>query len=153
MKRKLTTDNSGFSLVEVIVSMLIIAIGVLGLAPMFVLSVEGNVVARDSSVVSNLINESLEHYSDVSNIPFVPYTDTEILPMSATQHPEPGSPGQYPKESNPAFNFLRSTYIADNSVDSLIPAGVYEVIVAITWTDHQNVQRSSSYTTYVLKDE
>ena len=150
MKRYLIKDSRGFSLVEVIVSMLIIAIGVLGLAPMFVLSVEGNVIARDSTVVSNLIKEQVEFYSDPSLIPSVPFTDLESFPFDAKGHPVADSLESGGSPST-AGNFIRTTYIADNSVDTLIPAGVYEMVVSVTWTDNQSVQRSSSYTTYVLK--
>ena len=63
-RRHLSGDR-GLSLLEVLISMLVLSIGILGLAPMIVLSIEGNTISRDYSIASELAKEQLEYYEGV----------------------------------------------------------------------------------------
>lgn len=124
-------DEKGLGLLEVMVAMFIIAIGVLGLAPLIVLSVEENTVSRDYSTVSNLITEKIEYYQGLDSLPPAPFR-------------------QY--EQGLSNIYSRTTFIDDNSSDSLVPAGLCRVRVDVAWTDHQNVERSNTMSTYIIPD-
>ena len=131
MRLKRYRNNKGITLLEVLIGMGIIAVGALGFAPLFVLSVEGNVIARENSDAANLLKEKIEFYESLDPMPAVPFEELERDLM-----------GQY----------NRSTHIDDNSTDSIIPVGLYQVEVAVFWIDNQKVKRSSSYSTFVVKD-
>ena len=130
MRLRNVSDSKGVSLLEVMISMIILAFGILGLAPMVVLSIEGNVISRDHSVAANLLKQKVEYYEGLDVMPSVPY-----------QEYEQGLSNVY----------SRTTFIKDNSVDTLLPSGVYQIDVVVSWLDNENVQRSTSYSTYILK--
>ena len=124
-------NERGLGLLEVMVAMLIIAIGVLGLAPLIVLSIEENTVSRDYSTVSSLITEKIEYYQGLDSLPTAPFR-------------------LYEEGLNNIYS--RTTYIDDNSSDSLVPAGLCRVRVDVAWTDHENVERSNTMSTYIIPD-
>lgn len=129
MKPKKLSNQRGMSLLEVLISMLILAFGLLGLAPMFTLAVESNVVSRDTSLASNLINEKIERFQMLDSLPSIPYVEYEYGIDSL---------------------YTRATFLNDHSIDTTIPAGVAKLDVIVTWVDHQLVNRSSMYSTYLV---
>ncbi|UCD95270.1 MAG: prepilin-type N-terminal cleavage/methylation domain-containing protein [Candidatus Zixiibacteriota bacterium] len=124
------SNSRGVSLLEVMISMIILAFGILGLAPMVVLSIEGNVISRDHTVAANLLKQKVEYYEGLDSILTVPYREYE---------------------QGLSNIYSRTTYIKDNSVDTLLPSGVYQIDVVVSWLDNENVKRSTSYSTYILK--
>jgi prepilin-type N-terminal cleavage/methylation domain-containing protein len=128
MRKKMQNDR-GLSLLEVLICMLILAFGLLGLAPMFTMAIEGNVISRDTSVASDLIKDKIEYFEALDPLPSVPYTETET-----------GLNGKY----------NRSTFINDHASDSTVPDSMYRLDVAVAWTDHQAVNRSATYSTYLI---
>lgn len=123
-------NESGVSLLEVMVAMIILAIGILGMAPMVVLSTEGNNIARDYTVASSLAKESLEIYQNLSPMPAVPYNYTE-----------PNLEGR----------FTRVVLLNDATVDTLIPAGMYQLDVIVSWKSTQGNNQSTKYSTLMKK--
>ncbi len=130
MSNKKLLKEDGMGLLEVLVSMIILAIGILGMAPMIVTAVDGNVVSRDNTTASNLITQKLEFYEDQDTLPTVPFVE---------------------KEEGLGDGFARVTRIKDSTVDTLIPSGVYEVEVAVIWSDHKNISHARTYSTYIPK--
>jgi len=130
MKYNYFDDDTGLSLLEVLIGMLIVAIGLLGLAPMITVSVEGNVTSRDASAAANLAKETIEFYEGLDTLPTMPVNNAE---------------------ENLLGKYLRATYVRGNATDSLIPAGAYKVDVFLTWEDNQDVRRSTQYTTLILE--
>ena len=127
--RKIAKNNHGLTLLEVLICMLILAFGLLGLAPMFTMAIEGNVISRDTSIASDLIKDKIEYFESLDPLPSVPYTELET-----------GLNGQY----------NRSTYINDHASDSTVPDSMYRLDVVVAWTDHQSVNRSATYSTYLI---
>ena len=130
MKAKLIRNNKGIGLLEVLIGMAIIAIGLLGFAPLLVLSVEGNVIARENSDAANLLKEKLEYFEALDPMPTMPYKE---------------------EEQNLNGNYTRTTAILDHASDSLIPEGLYKIDVRVSWLDNQKVRRASSYSTFIVK--
>lgn len=123
-------SDRGISLLEVMVAMILLALGLLTMAPMVVLSIEGNNISRDVMSVSSLAKDKLEYYKGLNVMPAVPYTLNET-----------GLDGGY----------NRITTIRDNSIDASIPVGLYEIDVVLQWNDKSGVARSAVYSTYVEK--
>ena len=118
-------------LLEVMVAMIVVAIGLVGLAPLLVTSIEGNVIARDTSAAVGLIKQQIEFYSAQDSIPGVPL-EYEVQGLLS--------------------RFNRTTRIWDNTTDSTLPTGVYCIDVNVSWTDYQSMPHTRSYTTLILKD-
>lgn len=123
-------NQNGLSLLEVMISMVLLALGLLSMAPMVVLSIEGNNISRDVMTVSEMAKEKIEFYKDVSPFPAVPYTETETSIFGG---------------------YDRYTKIEDSTTNASIPGGLYEIEIYITWTDKTGVNRSTTYSTYVQK--
>jgi type II secretory pathway pseudopilin PulG len=125
-------NKKGISILEVLISMVVLAVGVLGLAPLVVLSISANNLSRDVMIVSQLTKEKIETYENPSMIPPLPYSETE----------QGLSGGRYD----------RYTYIWDSDTDSLVPEGLCYVDVTIKWEDTGGLVRSSKSTTILQKD-
>ena len=127
---KLRFDEKGVSLLEVLVSLLIIGFGLLALAPMIVMSVEGNIISRDHSDTSRLAREKIEYFEGLDSLPVLPYVE---------------------QEDNVGGIFSRIISIRDNTSDTLIPPGLCQIDVQLSWVDNHNVNRDIIYSTYILK--
>jgi prepilin-type N-terminal cleavage/methylation domain-containing protein len=123
-------DEKGVSLLEVLVSLLIIGFGLLALAPMIVMSIEGNIISRDHSDTSRLAREKIEYYEGMDSLPAMPFVELEE-----------GVNGL----------FSRITSIRDSTCDTLVPFGVCQIDVQLSWLDNHNVNRNVNYSTYILR--
>ena len=133
MKKNLTRslrNQKGMTLLEVMVSMLILAFGVLGLAPMIVVSMYGNSYSNQVTVADAIAMDRFEEIKTWYHISPLPYSETV---------------------NNVQRIFTRQTQIDDNATDGSIPAGVYRIQVTVSWTDQEQIPRSVSYFTYKAK--
>jgi len=130
MHDKIINREKGVGLLEVLVSMLVIGIGLLGLAPMLVVSIEGNEVAENNTNVSSLLKERVEHFEGLAVMPAMPY--------SAVDTSQNGI-------------YTRTTSIRDNTSDTLVPPGLYKIDITVNWTEETSLQRSASYSTFLIK--
>lgn len=133
MKENLTKslrNQKGMTLLEVMIAMLILAFGVLGLAPMIVVSMYGNSYSNQVTIADAIAMDRFEEIKTWYHISPLPYCETV---------------------NNVEGIFTRQTQIDDNSTDGSVPAGVYRIQVAVSWTDQEEVPRSVSYFTYKAK--
>ncbi|MFH2050160.1 MAG: prepilin-type N-terminal cleavage/methylation domain-containing protein [bacterium] len=128
-KLRKITDNKGVSLLEVLISMIIMTIGVMGLLPLFITSIDGNVISKDNTNASALIKQQIEFYEGLDSIPSVPFDLQEFVDSKYT----------------------RFTHIEDNTTDSSIPPGAYQIDVEVYWTDIKQTVKSTDISTYLLK--
>ena len=118
------------TLLEVMVAMLILAFGVLGLAPMIVISMFGNSYSNQVTVADAIAMDRFEEIKTWYHVSPLPYSETV---------------------NNVQRIFTRQTQIDDNTTNVSIPAGVYRIQVTVGWTDQEQVPRSVSYFTYKAK--
>ncbi|MCK4428102.1 MAG: prepilin-type N-terminal cleavage/methylation domain-containing protein [candidate division Zixibacteria bacterium] len=133
MRKNLTQslrNKKGVTLLEVLVAMIILAFGVLSLAPMIVISMIGNSYSNQVTIADAIAQDRLEEIKTWSEVDPIPYSETI---------------------SNIQGIFTRETLIDDSTTDASIPAGVYEIQVTVSWTDHKQLPRSVSYFTYKAK--
>ncbi|MFH2037479.1 MAG: type II secretion system protein [Candidatus Zixiibacteriota bacterium] len=123
-------NNKGIGLLEVLISIIILAVGLLMTLPLIITSIDANTISKDNTVASNLIKQTIENYENLTTLPTIPnqIIETDILDK-----------------------FTRTTTLSDDTVDPSMPAGVYKVDVEVNWVDFQNVSRTTAYTTYILK--
>lgn len=133
MKENLTKslrNQKGMTLLEVMIAMLILAFGVLGLAPMIVVSMYGNSYSNQVTVADAIAMDRFEEIKTWYHISPLPYSETV---------------------NDVERIFTRQTQIDDNTTDGSVPAGVYRIQVAVSWTDQEQVPRSVTYFTYKAK--
>ncbi|MCI0530886.1 MAG: prepilin-type N-terminal cleavage/methylation domain-containing protein [candidate division Zixibacteria bacterium] len=126
--------NQGFTLLETMVTMVVLSVGLLTLAPMVVLSMRGNQVARKTSDIAYLAQERIEQLKNQPSISPMPFNETT---------------------NNIDGVYTRTVNVSDKTVDGAIPEGVYRITVTISWVDNWNgglgQSHSTSYTTYKVK--
>ncbi len=66
VRHRLCVKNDGFSLIEVLVSLIILAVGLLGLALLQTTAIKGNEIANKSTVATELAQDSLERFRRVA---------------------------------------------------------------------------------------
>ena len=122
--------QAGFTLIEVLVAMIILAIGILGLAPMLVISMQGNQFSREVSEAAYLAQDRIEQLKNQGLISPIPFTETSY---------------------NLNGDYDRSVVVDDQTMDNTIPAGVYRMTVTISWVDKEGKNHSTSYVSYKAK--
>ena len=125
-------NERGISLLEVLIGMIILACGILGMAPMVVLSMEGNNISRDVTIASNLAKEKMEYFEGLSPLPTFPYEE---------------------KEDGLSGNYTRSVRMWDSTVDTLVPPDLCQLDITIVWTDQAGTNRAMNYSTFILKKD
>lgn len=123
-------NQKGITLLEVMISMLILAFGVLGLAPMLVVSMFGNSYSNQVTVADAIAMDQFEEIKTWYQVSPLPFTQTV---------------------SNLHGIFTRQTQIDDSTTDGSVPPGVYRIAITVSWTDHEQVARSTTYHTYKAK--
>jgi type IV pilus assembly protein PilV len=127
---KTVRNEKGISLLEVMVAMIILAFGVLGLAPMIVVSMYGNSFSNQVTAADAIALDWLEEIKSWSMISPIPYTQT-VNGVSGV--------------------FTRQTQVDDNTTDVSVPPGVYRIQVTVSWNDHEQLARSVTYNSYKAK--
>ena len=124
-------SEKGVSLLEVLVAMVLISFGLLGMAPMLVMSIEANSMSKDALEISSLAKEKLELYENSSLLPTLPYREQEV---------------------DLGDGCTRLTEIWDNTTDTLLPEGLAVAEVTMSWNDNVGASRTAKYTTYLEKE-
>jgi type IV pilus assembly protein PilV len=124
-------NERGVTLLEVLVAVIILAFGVLCLAPMIVISIYGNSYSNQVTVANAIAQDRLEEIKTWSTVIPVPYSQTV---------------------NNIRGIFTRQTLIEDRNIDVSIPAGVYRIQINVSWTDQKQLPRSVTYFTYKAKN-
>ncbi len=125
---KIRKNEKGFTLIEVMISMVILAIGILGLAPLMVLSIYSNTYSQDLTRATAVAQDGIEQLKPMSNAFFTPMPWTDSTNVDGT--------------------YYRTILVDDASTDGTVPAGVYRIKVTISWTDDKGLARSVDYYTY-----
>lgn len=138
IKRYRWQDGRGLTLLEVLVSMIVLAIGILGLAPMVVLSIEGNSMSRDFTVATELAKEQLEQY-EAQTDPLMPLD--EILAATDSLPCVMDSPGE-------VDGYTRTVII--EAAEAGNPPALCKVTVIVQWTDNLKQSRSMRHSTLMV---
>jgi type IV pilus assembly protein PilV len=136
--------EAGISLIEVMVAMIVMGIGLIGIAPLMVLSLEANDISKDVTVASNLARDKVEYLEGLDSIPESMYAQNETN-VYTTYEKSDGSV----IADEMVIGFNRMTVIQDSTTDSLIPAGLLKVTVGISWMDDAGMSRQTAVSTYI----
>jgi type IV pilus assembly protein PilV len=119
MSRRLISIEEGFTLIEIMITLVILSIGLVALAGLQVSAIKGNAFSKRMTTAVSIANERLEQIKDKA------YAD--ILSESPTQIPI-----KYPNE--PEMIFIRQVTVTNNSP----LANTKTVNVTVTWSDGSN---------------
>lgn len=126
--KKLRVEN-GFTLIEVMVSIVILAIGLLGLAPMMAISITGNAFANEATEATVLAQDKIEELKNMTAFASIPLSDSVAVDA------------QYALVSR----------VDDTASDGTVPVGVYKIFVRVRWVDQADVDRRLEFFTYRTK--
>jgi hypothetical protein len=130
ISKTILSNDSGITFVEVLAAMVVLAIGILGTAPLMVISMSANSFSDDVTAIASAAQDKLEEligHKSFAAIPFVERT----------------------RFDNDKYEVV--SVVLDNSVDAGIPEKVYEINVTVNWLDHSGVDRSMKFSTYAAK--
>ncbi len=130
MRLKKPINQAGMSLLEVLISMLILSFGILGLGPLVVHTVRVNETSRDFSEAASLARDKMEAIEGLSPLPALPHYETDSLLKGI---------------------YTRRTSLVDSVTDATIPGGACQVDVAISWHDDAGLERSTHFSTLIKK--
>ncbi|MDH4223676.1 MAG: prepilin-type N-terminal cleavage/methylation domain-containing protein, partial [candidate division Zixibacteria bacterium] len=116
----------GLSLLEVLVAMLILAFGILGLAPMIVTTMFSNSFSNEISKANIIAQDKIEFMKVQSS--FTPLPWVEVT-------------------GNIDNIYTRTTRVDVDTTDVSVPAGVYRIRVTVNWTDKAERNRTVNYYT------
>ena len=118
--------NKGFTLLEVMISMIILAIGILGLALLISVSIYGNSYSNESTRANALAQQEVEtlvNQASYGALPFVSITDSV----------------------SGKFKVYRA--VSDKTSNPTIPTGIVKIDVVVSWTDQKALARTVNYST------
>ena len=108
-------NQKGFTLIEVLIGLVILAIGLLGIASMQISSVKGNIFSSNMTQAANLVQDKLEYLKNLS------YSDPNL------------NAGQYKEGTIPGTTFSRQYNIVEDAGNS-----IKTITVTVQWTDRVN---------------
>ena len=125
--RRMLKSRAGFTLIEVMVSIVILAIGVLGLAPLMAVSITSNAFSNEATRANVIAQDKIEELKNTSSFAGgIPFVDTAAV-------------------DNQFFYMAR---VDDTGSDGTVPAGVYKIFIRVSWTDQAGVARRLEFFTY-----
>ena len=128
--RRLLKSRAGFTLIEVMVSIVILAIGVLGLAPLMAVSITGNAFSNEATQANVIAQDKIEELKNMGSFAGgMPYVDSAAVDNQ----------------------FVYTARVDDTGSDGTVPAGVYKIFIRVNWTDQAGVPRRLEFFTYRTK--
>ena len=127
LRRAIHGRETGLTMVEVLAAMIVAAVGSLALAPMMVVSIQGNGRADSLTAATMTAQTTLETLKQQDALPPIPYQNVVVDSLSGlTQH----------------------VAIDNHATDASVPSGVNRLSVTVTWTDKSGIDRSIEYSTF-----
>jgi Tfp pilus assembly protein PilV len=123
-------DNTGTSLLEVMAAMLVLAIGIMGIAPLMIVTSDSNSFSRELTRANTLASDRIEQMRAGGGYAPLPYIRTE---------------------TNLENKYNRTTRIDAIESDATVPPGVYRLHVTLSWIDYNGLPRSTEYWTYTTR--
>jgi type IV pilus modification protein PilV len=123
--RNSRAGEEGFSLIEVLVSLAILAVGLLGLALLQVTAIKGNATASKSTVATGLAQDQLERFRRTNWDNVFSSTTSGFAASLTTTAPDystlPGSAGD--NVAIRGTTYLRVWRVVDPSTNTLVTSG------------------------------
>ena len=129
MKTIRKSQDSGFTLIEVMISIVILSIGILGLAPLMAVSVTGNSFSNEATRANVIAQDKIEELKNVVSFGALPRVDTATVDS----------------------RYHYTARVDDTGSDGTVPDGVYKIHLLVNWTDQTGIDRHLEFFTYKTK--
>lgn len=106
-----TRNEKGITLLEVMISMLVLAVGVLGLAPLMGVAIYNNTYANDITTANAMAQKEIESLLGMANYGVLPLVENYVTADSTC-------------------SLMKR--VDDNSTDGTVPNGLYRISVGIS---------------------
>ena len=124
--KSIRRKDAGFTLIEVMVAIIVLSIGVLGLAPLMVVSITGNAFSNEATRANVIAQDRIETLKNTSSFASMPFIDSASVDNQ--------------------FHYMAR--VDDQASDGTVPTGVYKILVRVNWTDQAGVARRLEFFTY-----
>jgi type IV pilus assembly protein PilV len=124
--KRIRRKDAGFTLIEVMVSIIVLSIGVLGLAPLMAVSITGNAFSNEATRANVIAQDRIEALKNASSFASIPFVDSASVDNQ--------------------FHYMAR--VDDQTSDGTVPAGVYKIFVRVHWADQAGVARRLEFFTY-----
>ena len=149
------TGNRGFTLIEVLVALVVLAIGLLGMSSLMMTSMQSNQSAYLRSQASVLAYDLIERMRANKDRAIT----TDDYTMAVTVTSAPGDPGCSSGSCTPAQQATldKRQWITDRinsipgSTQLVTRANSNEYVITISWEDSSALQRSTSTSSFVVR--
>jgi len=139
-------NNRGFSLVELLVSIIILLVSLLGLLPLMIQSINANLNDDLRNTAVRLTSQTAEA---IHSLPFddadIMGSSTGVLHTRAADGPDQDRKG-FPKPSQTIRNFQQNYVISWNVVDR--NDNIKEIVISVAYSDQQREAQSHSAVIY-----
>jgi type IV pilus modification protein PilV len=134
----------GFTIIEILITLVILSIGMLGLTEISYVAMKGNIVSRQYTIAATLAQDKMEELKNK------PYTDSDLSDINTNNNTDLQSTtntdyqeSNIDEKGNPGGIYTRTINIADNIPNN----GMKTIVVIVTWTDAQQQARKLSLST------
>jgi type IV pilus assembly protein PilV len=116
MLKSLMSIEEGFTLIEIMITLVVLSVGLIGLAGLQVSAIKGNTFSKRMTTAVSIANQRLEQLKDTSYANILSESSTQITITQPNQ---------------PSMNFTRQVTVTNNS----LLANTKTVNVTVTWSD------------------
>jgi type IV pilus assembly protein PilV len=116
MSKSLISIEEGFTLIEIMITLVILSIGLVALAGLQVSAIKGNAFSKRMTTAVSIANQKIEQFKDTSYANILSESSTQIT----TTHP-----------NQPSMTFTRQVTVTNNSP----LANTKTVNVTVTWSE------------------
>lgn len=131
-------EEDGFTLLELMIAVFVLAVGLLGIAALQVVAIQGNVDGKEFTLASSVASDAIENFKNGAFADVQDQTDYIVF--------SDGQPSVETSQPSGGFFMKRVSKVIPGPDATLSR----NVTVQVTWIDQNNVPRKLTYETIIV---